>query len=128
MIHPPRTALIATGAVVALALAGCGGTTKGSDAGGGGSGGASSRAADPNAPVKSGLKIAFLPKEIDNPYEVIADNGGLAAVKELGGEGKQVGPSDASASSQVSYINTLIQQKQDAIVIAATTRTRWPRS
>jgi rhamnose transport system substrate-binding protein len=30
-----------------------------------------------------------------------------------------VGPSDAGASSQVQYINTLITQRQDAIVIAA---------
>lgn len=49
----------------------------------------------------------------------IMDDGGIGAVKELKGEGKAVGPSDASASSQVSYINTLIQQGQDAIVIAA---------
>ncbi|MFC4454172.1 rhamnose ABC transporter substrate-binding protein [Deinococcus sonorensis] len=69
--------------------------------------------------LKKGLKIAFLPKQINNPYEVIADNGGLAAIKEFGGVGKAVGPSDAGASSQVSYINTLIAQKQDAIVIAA---------
>lgn len=69
--------------------------------------------------LKKGLKIAFLPKQINNPYEVIADNGGLAAIKEFGGIGKAVGPSDAGASSQVSYINTLIAQKQDAIVIAA---------
>ena len=65
------------------------------------------------------MKIAFLPKEIDNPYEVLVDKGGVNAVTELKGTGKEVGPSDASASSQVSYINTLIQQKQDAIVIAA---------
>ncbi len=69
--------------------------------------------------LKKGLKIAFLPKQINNPYEVIADNGGLAAIKEFGGTGKAVGPSDAGASSQVSYINTLIAQRQDAIVIAA---------
>lgn len=69
--------------------------------------------------LKKGLKIAFLPKQINNPYEVIADNGGLAAIKEFGGIGKAVGPSDAGASSQVSYINTLIAQRQDAIVIAA---------
>ena len=71
------------------------------------------------ADLKSGLKIAFLPKQINNPYEVIADNGGLAAIKEMGGEGKVVGPSDAGASSQVQYINTLITQGQNAIVIAA---------
>ena len=40
-------------------------------------------------------------------------------MKELKGEYKKVGPNDASASSQVSYINTLIQQQQDVIVIAA---------
>ncbi len=55
------------------------------------------------ADIKSGLKITFLPKQINNPYEVIADDGGLAAIKELKGVGKAVGPSDAGASSQVQY-------------------------
>jgi len=100
-------------------VAGCGGTTKGSDAAAGDGGNATEREADPNAKIKEGLKITFLPKEIDNPYEVLVDQGGVEAVEELKGTGKEVGPSDASASSQVSYINTLIQQKQDAIVIAA---------
>ena len=101
-------------------VAGCGGTTKGSEeAAGDGGGNATERTADPNAPIKEGLKITFLPKEIDNPYEVLVDQGGIDAVTELKGEGKEVGPSDASASSQVSYINTLIQQQQDAIIIAA---------
>ncbi|HEY4298201.1 MAG TPA: substrate-binding domain-containing protein, partial [Paraburkholderia sp.] len=71
------------------------------------------------ADLKSGLKIAFVPKQINNPYEVIADDGGMAAIKEFGGVGKVVGPSDAGASSQVQYINTLITQRQNAIVIAA---------
>src|SRR5580698_8935576 len=71
------------------------------------------------ADLKSGLKIAFIPKQINNPYEVIADDGGMAAIKEMGGQGKVVGPSDAGASSQVQYINTLITQGQNAIVIAA---------
>jgi rhamnose transport system substrate-binding protein len=100
-------------------VAGCGGTTKGSEDAAGDGGNATERTADPNAKIKEGLKIAFLPKEIDNPYETLVDKGGVGAVKELKGDGKEVGPSDASASSQVSYINTLIQQKQDAIVIAA---------
>ena len=100
-------------------VASCGGTTKGSDEAAGNGGAATERTADPNAKIKEGLKIAFLPKEIDNPYEVLVDKGGVNAVTELKGTGKEVGPSDASASSQVSYINTLIQQKQDAIVIAA---------
>ncbi|KPC53188.1 rhamnose ABC transporter substrate-binding protein [Amantichitinum ursilacus] len=71
------------------------------------------------ADLKKDLKIAFLPKQINNPYEVIADEGGLAAIKEMGAVGKVVGPSDAGASSQVQYINTLITQRQSAIVIAA---------
>ncbi len=100
-------------------VAGCGGTTKGSEEAAGDGGNATERKADPNAEIKEGLKITFLPKEIDNPYEVLVDEGGIDAVAELKGTGKEVGPSDASASSQVSYINTLIQQRQDAIVIAA---------
>ena len=107
-------------ACLALTLiAGCGGTTKGSDAASGGGDAGSARSADPNARLEEGLKIAFLPKEIDNPYMTVMDKGGTDAVAELKGEGKAVGPSDAQASSQVSYINTLIQQGQDAIVIAA---------
>jgi len=69
--------------------------------------------------LKKDLKIAFVPKQINNPYEVIADDGGMAAIKEMGGVGKVVGPSDAGASSQVQYINTLTTQRQNAIVIAA---------
>ncbi|RDU97460.1 rhamnose ABC transporter substrate-binding protein [Trinickia dinghuensis] len=71
------------------------------------------------ASIKDGLKIAFVPKQINNPYEVTADNGGMAAIKEFKGDGKVVGPSDAGASSQVQYINTLTTQRVNAIVVAA---------
>src|ERR1700740_657486 len=70
-------------------------------------------------PIKKGLKLAFVPKNINNPYNVIETGGSLAACMEMGAEGKVVGPSDPSASSQVSYINTLITQRQSAIVLAA---------
>ena len=66
---------------------------------------------NPDAPLKEGLKIAFLPKQINNPYFTIVDKGGKEAVEEFKGEAKEVGPSDAKASSQVSYINTLTQQR-----------------
>src|SRR3954463_2968424 len=69
--------------------------------------------------IKPGLKIAFLPKQVNNPYFTTSDKGGEEAVTALKGEYKRVGPSDANASSQVSYINTLTTQKQDAIVISA---------
>ena len=53
--------------LLALGLAACGGTTKenSSDTGAAAQTGAS---ADPNAKVKEGLKIAFLPKQLNNPY------------------------------------------------------------
>ncbi|AEN10045.1 MULTISPECIES: rhamnose ABC transporter substrate-binding protein [unclassified Streptomyces] len=111
-------ATAATAVCLALSLTACSGTTKDS-AGESGAKATGSAKADPDAPLKKGLKLAFLPKQINNPYEKILDEAGIAAAKEYGGTGKEVGPSDANASSQVSYINTLIQQRQDAILIAA---------
>jgi rhamnose transport system substrate-binding protein len=105
-------------AACTVALAACGGTTKESS-GGGASATTAAGQANPNAPLKQGLKIAFLPKQVNNPYFTISDNGGKKAIAEFKGEYKEVGPSDASASSQVSYINTLAQQRQDAIVVSA---------
>ena len=69
--------------------------------------------------LKKGLKITLLPKNINNPYNVIETKGGLDAAKEIGASAKVVGPSDAGASSQVSYINTAIAQRQDALILAA---------
>jgi rhamnose transport system substrate-binding protein len=105
--------------VAVLATAACGGTTRESTSGSGTSGGQAAGKADPNAPMKEGLKISFLPKQLNNPYFVIAAKGGKAAVGEVKGEFKEVGPSEASASSQVSYINTLTQQQTDVIVTSA---------
>ncbi|WP_175410470.1 rhamnose ABC transporter substrate-binding protein [Streptomyces sp. TRM64462] len=115
-----RGTLVATSALcsLALALTGCSGTTKDS-ARNDSAGTASGATANPDAELKKGLKLAFLPKQINNPYEKIVDEAGIEAAKEFGATGKEVGPSDASASSQVSYINTLIQQRQDAVLIAA---------
>jgi rhamnose transport system substrate-binding protein len=110
-------AVTALAALVATATA-CGGTTRG-ESPGSGSGGQTTGQANPDAPFKTGLKIAFLPKQLNNPYFTVADAGGKAAVDELKGEYKEVGPSEASASSQVSYINTLSQQRQDVIVTSA---------
>jgi rhamnose transport system substrate-binding protein len=104
--------------LLVLGIAACGGTTKDSSSDAAPAA-AQSGAADPNAPLKEGLKIAFLPKQLNNPYTDVEVGGGKVAAGELKGEYKLVGPNDASASSQVSYINTLIQQQQDVIGIAA---------
>ncbi|PRY40470.1 rhamnose ABC transporter substrate-binding protein [Umezawaea tangerina] len=112
-----RVLVAAVTAVLAVGLTACGGTSKNS--GGTTSTGAASGSARPDAPLKEGVKMAFLPKQLNNPYSDIETAGGQAALEELKGEYKLVGPNDASASSQVSYINTLVQQRQDVIAIAA---------
>ncbi|OEV31469.1 sugar ABC transporter substrate-binding protein [Streptomyces nanshensis] len=116
--RPRLLAVAAAACTLSLALAGCSGTTK-SDAKDDAKDEAQGAKADPDAPLKKGLKLAFLPKQINNPYEKIVDEAGIAAAEEYDGKAKEVGPSDAKASSQVSYINTLVQQRQDAILIAA---------
>ena len=116
--HTLRALTGLTLAAVLATTAACGGTTRsGSDDGGSGS--QVTGKGDPDAPTKSGLKISYLPKQINNPYFTVADGGGKVAVTELKGVYKEVGPSDASASSQVSYINTLSQQGTDVIVTSA---------
>jgi rhamnose transport system substrate-binding protein len=70
--------------------------------------------------IKAGLKITFLPKQVNNPYFDTSDNkGGKVAVEEFKGVYAQTGPSETSPSAQVSYINTLSQQKTDVIVVSA---------
>ncbi|MEU0877201.1 rhamnose ABC transporter substrate-binding protein [Lentzea sp. NPDC005914] len=108
-------ALVMSGAV---ALTACGGTTK--DSSTQQTGGATNAAkADPNAPLKEGLKITYLPKQVNNPYFTVAQKGAEQAGTAIKAEVKATGPSDAAASSQVTYINTAAQQKQDALVISA---------
>jgi rhamnose transport system substrate-binding protein len=115
---PRRVLAVATAGAMAMSLAACGGTTK-KDATSSNATASSSAKADPNAALKTGLKIAFLPKQLNNPYTDVEVGGGKEAVADLKGDYKLVGPNDASASSQVSYINTLIQQQQNVIAVAA---------
>ncbi|KIQ18961.1 MULTISPECIES: rhamnose ABC transporter substrate-binding protein [unclassified Rhodococcus (in: high G+C Gram-positive bacteria)] len=106
-------------AALSLVLTACGGTTQESASESSDSGSRVTGTANPDAEIQDGLKIGFLPKQLNNPYSDIEVAGGEKAVGEFGGEYKLVGPNDASASSQVSYINTLIQQNQNVIAIAA---------
>lgn len=114
-----RIGVIAAAVAALVVSAGCSGTTRGSDDGDGGDERQVAGEANPDAPLEEGLKVAFLPKQINNPYFTVADGGGEEAVQEFKGEYKEVGPSEASASSQVSYINTLTQQQTDVIATSA---------
>src|SRR4051794_15763758 len=82
--------------VAVLALAACGSTRE--DQGSSSSSSSSSSsggASNAGGSLKKGLTIAFLPKQVNNPYFTISDKGGLDTLKQLGEKGKRVGPSDA---------------------------------
>ena len=119
-----RRVLAALALLAAMALVAACGETK-EDQASGGSGASQSEspssetgAADPNAPLKTGLSTVSIPKQLGNPYEEFEHSGIDEAMKELGGSNKITGPTDASASSQISFINAASQQKADAIIIA----------
>jgi rhamnose transport system substrate-binding protein len=109
--------VLAAVAIAALAISACGSTKESTEKSS--SSGSSESSASNSGGKQSGLTIAFLPKQINNPYFTISDEGGKKAVESLDNKFKRVGPSDASASSQVSYINTLTTQKVNAIAISA---------
>jgi rhamnose transport system substrate-binding protein len=117
-------AAVAAVSVVALGAAACGGTTKKStDSGsssGNGSAATATASANPAAATKKGLTIAYLPKQVNNPYFTISDNGGKQAVEALGEKYKEVGTSSGTdTAGQVSYVNTLTQQQVNAIAVSA---------
>ncbi|PFG29331.1 rhamnose ABC transporter substrate-binding protein [Paramicrobacterium agarici] len=98
-------ALVALALGVSLTATACSAGGGGSEGGGDG-GGAS-------------YDIAFLPKSLGNPYFEASDAAGKSAVEGFGGTFKEVGPTEATADGQVTYINTLTQQSVDAIVLSA---------
>jgi len=100
----------------ALALASCGSTKDSTDKDNASKPAATATTAKKDA---SSLTVAFLPKQLNNPYFTISDDGGKKAVEGAGAKFQRVGPSEATASAQVPYINTLTTQKVSAIVISA---------
>jgi rhamnose transport system substrate-binding protein len=94
--------------VVATVLAACGS---------GSSSGSSSAAASGTA-VKKGLTVYYIPRDTQNPYEVLADKGGQAALAELGGKVVVSSGTEATAAAEIPSIQAAIQAHADAIVIA----------
>jgi rhamnose transport system substrate-binding protein len=101
----------------ALVLAACG-ETQDDESSSSGSSSQSSGEADPNAEIPKGLKTVSIPKQLGNPYEEFEHSGVDEALKELGGSNRISGPTDAGASTQIPIINSAVQQKPDAIIIA----------
>lgn len=76
--------------------------------------------AEPCPSGDGSLAITFIPKQLNNPYTDVVLGGGQDGADEAGfSEINVVGPLDASASSQVSFINAETQAGTDVIVIAA---------
>lgn len=111
----------------ALALTACSSTTKKSvesQATAAPSSTAQSSSAAPggssSAAMKTGLTVAFLPKQTNNPYFTTSDTGGKKALEALGEKYKEVGTNSATdTAGQVSYVNTLTQQGVSAIAVSA---------
>jgi rhamnose transport system substrate-binding protein len=68
--------------------------------------------------IKKGLVVYFIPKDTTNPYEVIADNGGKAALTALGGKVVVSSGTEDTAAAQIPSIQAAIQAHANAIVIA----------
>jgi rhamnose transport system substrate-binding protein len=118
-----RPAVLAFAAVAAVsALAACSSSSSGSSAAATGSTSASTPASASAAATASGIKkglvVYFIPKDTQNPYEVLADAGGSKALAELGGKVVVSSGTADTAAAQIPSIQAAIQAHANAIVIA----------
>ena len=72
-----------------------------------------------NAAPKAGLKIAIIPKSINNGYFTAWNKGAQKACKEIKASCKYIGPTQATGPAQIKFINQAIQQGYNAIVLSA---------
>jgi rhamnose transport system substrate-binding protein len=112
MFAMPRKRRLATTAAalamgVTLLVTGCSGSTGGTDGEGDGGG------------DEANLSITMLPKNLGNPYFDTSTGGAEEATEEFGGTFEEVGPSEASPTSQVQYIQTAAQQGAGGLIVSA---------
>jgi rhamnose transport system substrate-binding protein len=69
--------------------------------------------------IKSGLKIAIMPKAVNIGYFTAWNKGAQKACKEISAKCTYLGPTEATGPAQVQFINRVIQQKYDVLVISA---------
>jgi rhamnose transport system substrate-binding protein len=74
-------------------------------------------------PLKKGLKVFVIPKNLGNPYFTTADSvksgGALAALKKLGEKGTETSGTAATAASQIPAINAAIRKGANALIVSA---------
>ncbi|GAA3910020.1 rhamnose ABC transporter substrate-binding protein [Microbacterium invictum] len=99
-----RTAFAAAALTVSVALlaTGCSAGDNGGDTGDGDT-----------------VSITMLPKNLGNPYFDTSTGGAEEAVAEFDGEFEEVGPTEATPTSQVSFIQTAAQQGTGALIVSA---------
>jgi len=68
--------------------------------------------------IKKGMTVYYIPKDTQNPYEVLADKGGIKALSELGGKVVVSSGTADTAAAQIPSIQAAIQARAAAIVIA----------
>ena len=75
-------------------------------------------------PLKKGLKVFVIPKNLGNPYFTTADSaksgGALAALKALGEKGTETSGTAATAASQIPAIQAAITKGANALIVSAT--------
>jgi rhamnose transport system substrate-binding protein len=119
-----RPAILAFTAVAAVsALAACSSSSSGSSAPTSSTSAstpasASAAATSGASGIKKGLVVYFIPKDTQNPYEVLADAGGAKALAELGGKVVVSSGTADTAAAQIPSIQAAIQAHANAIVIA----------
>jgi rhamnose transport system substrate-binding protein len=75
-------------------------------------------------PLKKGLKVYVIPKNLGNPYFTTADSvksgGALAALKRLGEKGTETSGTAATAASQIPALQAAITKGANALIVSAT--------
>jgi rhamnose transport system substrate-binding protein len=74
--------------------------------------------ASASSSLKTGQTVYFIPKDTNNPYEVIADQGGKIALDKIGDKQVVSSGTEDTAAAQEPSIQTAIQSGANAIVIA----------
>jgi rhamnose transport system substrate-binding protein len=101
-----------------MALAACGSSSSGTSSSA--TSAAPGASASAGGAVKEGLKVAVLPKAVNIAYFDAAFNGAKKACQEIkAAKCDQVGPTQATGPAQVQFINQIIQQRYDVLVVSA---------
>ena len=69
--------------------------------------------------ITGGLKIAIMPKALNIGYFDAWNKGAQTACKEIGARCTYLGPTEATGPAQVQFINKIVQQKYQVLVISA---------